>query len=419
MRILHIAHQYSPHFVGGTERYTQALAEAQAGAGHTVAVITPAPLQNAPVGAVEVVDEKGVEVIRVGAGPRTPQAVFRDATLGNRGLATSFAAAIGRYRPDLIHVQHLMGIPLAGVRAALQARPYLVSLHDYWWICVNAQRLTNTDQRLCDGPNLYLNCGRCVVARAGQPALTLALPGIAAGLAGRNARLRPILQRAKRLLTPSHFVAEWYQSRLNLKEVPTVLPLGVARPADVDLGPPLNSRARLPLRLLFVGGLAYQKGVHVALDAVRGLAERVTLVIVGGDGPDKAYADALRADAPAHVHFTGLLDAPAVSREMRAADLLVMPSLWHETFGLVISEAFLHELPVLVSDLGGPAERVTDGVNGFRLPPGDAAAWRSKFEWLSQNRDLLARLKDGIPPLPTPEEHMKGVLSIYESMMSV
>ena len=418
MRILHIVHQYSPHFVGGTERYTQALATAQADAGHTVAVIAPAPLQNRSVGTVEVVDEAGVELIRVGSGPRTPQDVFRDATLGNRPLAASFAAEISRYRPDLIHVQHLMGIPLAGVQAALQARPYLVSLHDYWWVCVNAQRLTNTDHSLCDGPNLYINCGRCVVARSGRPALSLALPGIAAGLAGRAARLRSMLRRAKRLLTPTHFVADWYQSQLKLKEAPVVLPLGVSSPVAGELDALPERSADYPLRALFVGGLAYQKGVHVVIEAVRDLAEKVELVIVGGDGPDKIYADALRADAPPHARFTGPLDAQAVQREMEAADLLVMPSLWHETFGLVISEAFLHHLPVLVSDLGGPAERVTDGVNGFRLPPGDVGVWRAKLDRLSQNIEQLEQLKEGIPSLPTPEEHMRGVLSIYESMMS-
>ncbi len=68
-----------------------------------------------------------------------------------------------------------MGFPSALARMFDERHiPYVISLHDYWFVCANAQRITNDTQHICDGPRGN-NCGRCMMARAG-------LPTIASGL---------------------------------------------------------------------------------------------------------------------------------------------------------------------------------------------------------------------------------------------
>jgi glycosyltransferase involved in cell wall biosynthesis len=110
-------------------------------------------------------------------------------------------------------------------------------------------------------------------------------------------------------------------------------------------------------RLLFVGRLAYNKGVQNLLRAVaRAGADDIELVIVG----DGYYRGALERLAAAlrlpHVRFAGWLDQPAIAAYYQWADLLVVPSLWPEPYGAVIAEAAAFRLPALVSDRGALPE---------------------------------------------------------------
>ena len=63
-----------------------------------------------------------------------------------------------------------------------------------------------------------------------------------------------------------------------------------------------------------------------------------------------------------------------VPRIMPALDLLLLPS-WREAFGRVAAEAMAVGVPVLATDVGGPAEIVRDGVDGVLLPPRAPGAW--------------------------------------------
>src|SRR5512144_2063751 len=110
MRILHLVHQYPPEKVGGTERYTQTLAKYQAARGHAVAVFCPSSdvlLDRA----IEPENEDGAQVYRVPIGPRSPGEVFFSIFKQTR-LSEAFRVVLDQFQPSLVHVQHLMGLPL-------------------------------------------------------------------------------------------------------------------------------------------------------------------------------------------------------------------------------------------------------------------------------------------------------------------
>jgi hypothetical protein len=75
---------------------------------------------------------------------------------------------------------------------AIKARaiPFVVTLHDYWWICANAQLLTNYNPQICAGPEAYVNCARCALARSGVPHLWPAIPPLSGLLSWRSRLLR-------------------------------------------------------------------------------------------------------------------------------------------------------------------------------------------------------------------------------------
>lgn len=123
--------------------------------------------------------------------------------------------------------------------------------------------------------------------------------------------------------------------------------------------------------VLFAGKLIEKKQPLLLIEAfARVRAERPCWLLIAGDGPQRTAAEALvaRAGTP-NVLFAGFLDESALPWAYVAADLFVLPSKLHETWGLVVNEAMNFGLPVVVSDkVGCAADLVRRGENGFVVP---------------------------------------------------
>ncbi|MGA7541417.1 MAG: glycosyltransferase family 4 protein [Steroidobacteraceae bacterium] len=111
-----------------------------------------------------------------------------------------------------------------------------------------------------------------------------------------------------------------------------------------------------------------------ALDAVRGFYGHSLRSWLAKElfGQHRSYSGALRArltpEASARVRFLGTVPLPALIRAYRAADLLVLPSVWQESYGLPVAEAMACGVPVLASASGGVPELIEDGVTGRLVP---------------------------------------------------
>lgn len=407
MRILHIVHQYPPDRVGGTELSTQQVARELARRRHEVAVFYR---RSAPGSGCAERMEEGVRVWAAWAGVLTPARRFR-AAFGEPALARAFDEVLRDFRPDVVHLQHLMGLPLSIVRSLRRAGiPYVVTLHDYWWVCANAQRITNFHRRPCEGPQAYLNCARCAIARAGTRWGWIAFPTLVGLMAERARRLRAVLQGASWLIAPSEHIRRWYTARGVPAERIVFLPHGMEGPR-ADPMPPRSPN--LPVRVAYVGGLAWAKGVHVLLEAVQGLEEWIELWVIGDAEAEPEYGADLRARAGQGVRFWGPLPYEDVRLKLREVDVLAVPSLWEEPFARVVSEAFAAGVPVLVSDRGALPERVRDGVDGWVLPAGDVEAWRAALIRLVEDPEALPRLRMGVRPPMTLREHVDRLEALY------
>jgi glycosyltransferase involved in cell wall biosynthesis len=140
--------------------------------------------------------------------------------------------------------------------------------------------------------------------------------------------------------------------------------------------------------LLYAGAIVPEKGViHLARVFARLGTAPVRLVLAGGgalwggsihhdddDGYDRTVRRLL-ADgvAEGRVHALGLVPADQMPAVYAAADVLVVPSVWHEAFGMVALEAAACGRPVIASATGGLAEIVTPEY-GIQVPPGDEDA---------------------------------------------
>ena len=127
--------------------------------------------------------------------------------------------------------------------------------------------------------------------------------------------------------------------------------------------------------LLFVGRLVPYKGVHVLIEALRGVDAAAVIV---GDGPMRPTLEALaaRLGVAERCFFTGPLDDEGASAWLGACDVFVLPSITRaETFGIVQLEAMAHARPLISTRLptGVPWVNV-DGTTGLTVEPGDARA---------------------------------------------
>lgn len=417
MRILHVVHQYVPDHVAGTELYTQSVARRQTQVGYSVAVFTP--LNREGSFAVEPAEEAGVRVYRAPAGRRGAAAVFRS-TFGHAALASAFAAVLSREQPDIVHLQHLMGLP-AAVSTMLHERgiPYVISLHDYWYGCANGQLLTNDTNALCAGPDeRFHNCGRCAVARAGLAGAAGLLGPLAAPvLRRRDVAVRPVFAGARRVLAPNDFVRQIHMAMGFPDAAIVINPLGLDAPPGLAerIAVQRASRASELLRLGYVGSIGRQKGLHVLVEAMNGLPEGgITLDIYGDPAVFPEYASELRAlGRHPGINFNGPVSRQQIWTALGELDALVMPTLWYEASPATIREAFAAGLPVIASDLGAPGSMIRDGIDGLLFPPGDVGRLRSLLRQLIAAPERLDQLRAGIPPVRSESEHVEQILAVY------
>ena len=177
---------------------------------------------------------------------------------------------------------------------------------------------------------------------------------------------------------------------------PTAVVPSPIDPALLDrVRPPRGDRA---FTVTIVGRLAQWKGQHVFLEAFAkafpGGPERA--LVVGSalfgetDYERQLHALAARLGLTDRVEFTGFTDD--VAGQLDRADVLVHASVIPEPFGLVVVEGMAAGLPVIAADAGGPAEVITNGVNGLLYPLGDVNALATALRGLAADEDLGARL---------------------------
>ncbi len=383
-RFLLLSNFYPPQVKGGAELACAHLARWLARHGEVVGVLTlTAP--DDPESTTE--EEPGLTVYR----RRIPNVyeVFEHLTAApwkkpfwhaldhfHPTAAATLRAVIDDFRPDLVNTHNLTGLGynLWNTLGALRF-PVIVTCHDLTLLCLR-QSMFKRDA----------NCKtQCAVCR------------VSAAVRGHYVR------KIERLA----FVSP---SRALLKSIEPVFPAHAAR--GIHLPNPLAFPTRSEpkpagsvIEILYVGQVSPHKGVPFLLEVLDSLPDksRFRLTVVGRG----ASLDPLRAQYAGRdwVRFAGFVPPDDVDGYMRAADVLVVPSIWYENQPLVVLQARSLGLPIMVSDQGGLPELVEDGSFGRVLGAGDPVAWREALLALTEDptiadrwqREALARREEFAP----------------------
>ncbi len=189
----------------------------------------------------------------------------------------------------------------------------------------------------------------------------------------------------------------------------------------------VQHRALAPghLHLLFLANVTPLKGLHILLDALSNVPVSTCSLDVAGslsvDAPYAARMQRLARDLPVAVAFHGLLDGQPLAEMLRRSDVLVVPS-FYEGFGISYLEGMAFGLPAIGTTAGAIPQMIHDGMNGYVIAPGDAAALAAIITRLSSDRQLLVHLSTGalesFQLAPTWEQSVESVRRFLLEMNS-
>lgn len=417
MRVALVVHKFPPSSLGGTEIYSQNLARELSCQGHEVFVFYRDETPSSSRDKVTWEEREGFRACRVSKGSdatsASPLVEFLD-TFFNPSIEKAFERFLNEAAPDLVHFQHVMLLSYRLVAAAKgRGLPTLLTLHDYWFICANSQ-LIWPDAQVCRGKALGLNCARCVLsARMQSPLADVLRPPVAVLLRVRDLLVRRAALNADQLIAPSRFLIRQYIEAGWPADRFVHLENGI----DVDR---IRRYSHYPssegrVRFAYLGSLAWQKGVHVLVEAFRDMPpDMARLQIYGDPNVFPEYAERLRDIAnPVNTSFEGAVPNEEVGRVLAQTDVLVVPSLWYENSPVVIQEAYAARVPVVASHIGALVGKIQDGESGLLFPSGDSEALRNALESLAANRARIKSFQEHLPAPTTITGHVDALSGVY------
>jgi glycosyltransferase involved in cell wall biosynthesis len=428
MRVLLTIHDFLPAARAGSELYTLYLAQGLQRVGHEVHVFHGEAGEEFAVAEREYEGLPCTVVVKPIPPWRALPRELRDE------IDAAFAELLARFDPQVVHVNHLLGLSMGIPRlCAERGVPVVFTLHDYWLACLRST-LQQPDEQLCDGPAPD-KCALCCQARYARwpvwdgngtlrGAVTRQAKEVLNALfdraygphwfKARDRRVAEVVENTGLFVAPSRFLLETMVRAGFPRSKMVYSDYGMA--AELFPGRAERRREGGRLRFGYVGTISRHKGVHVLLKAFENFTE-AELHIYGSrdDSVLAPFAAVLRQE---NVRFHGRLLDEGKAEAFGAMDALIVPSVWYENSPLTIHEAYLAGVPVVTSNAGGMAELVPDGVSGIQFELGNADDLRGALARLCRSPETLAKLRQNIPPVKSMEEHVPEVVGFYDRVLA-
>lgn len=370
LTVLHVTTAFRPHAVGGAEVVVSTLARAQAAAGYRTFIthLSPAPAPRYVEDGVTIIplSHRNLYDIKTHSSkPAIMRRINKFYSYYNPGVLAEIESLLASLNPDIVHTHSLVDLSTQIWRRAKRKSVRVVhTLHDYDLLCGRSSLFRDGN---CKEGHLHVECR--VHARIKQLALDCVDSFVSIS--------DYVFDQHKRI---GAFGPE------ELRRTTTVWNPLSAAPQFSGNGSEAALSER-PLRLGFIGRLVPDKGIGLLLDELRELGRTADWTLdVGGVAPngDQWLRDKARA---LPVNFSGWVKTEDF---MQGIDVLIVPSIWNEPFGLTVVEGLLTGKIVLGSRRGAIPEilnglgpdclfdpdvagdlarlvgRVLDGPNSFR-----------------------------------------------------
>ncbi len=433
MVILQVLHRYFPESVGGIEVYASSLCT-ELSKWHQVHVFT-GHHNNSNERPVFDTDNKGFNVRKsycecMKARPRLSAPFCNDMFVKN------FKDYLLEIKPNIVHIQYCDDLPIDIISVAREAGiPVIVTVHDYTFLCPT-EYLIDKDLNVCQ-KKPGANCIACLIpwpfnrAYGIVPKRILSMsinwlynciPGspkphkshtieTMRTLKYRMENIKNKLLLANRIIFPSKAM---YDKAVEFG-MPKEKLAHISNMVKTDISHQKNKRVSNKLRFGFIGRVVPIKGVHVLIEAFNKLKNSCAELKIYGP-LDSDYCTKLKSlAAKSDVQFFGEFNPADIHNVLSSIDVLVLPSVCCENMPLVALEALASKTPIIASDIGGIAEVVINGKNGFLFKAGDSDDLYKKMNSLLMDENLISHLRSNASLPNTLASHVKSVENVYFS----
>jgi len=405
LRVLYVVQDFPPEALAGTQLSALWLAE-ELCERYEVHIFTGTRYPSLQDYSTVTDDLKGLTIrrIKIPAGnPVCPTDLYL-----NRKIEQAFESYVEEVNPNLVHIHHVINLSMGIIeRTATRRIPMLLHIRDFYYLCPRIF-LLDSSNKLCEGPLDELKCAKCL-----QASLMLYIP-----------------EHLRSTYTPQTFVQavvdriEYVKKLLLLPDI-IVCPSGFMKEKLVRFGVPASKievhpdgvrelpRVRdkkLGSRVTFgfLGGLYLHKGAHVLLEAFSKLDQSKAELLLYGGGDQ-----GLIQHGDLNIRFMGEYSHQDLPNILSKLDVLVHPSICHESYSLVIHEALAAGVPVVVSDIPAQRDYVKDGANGLRFKVGDPEDLKCKMEMIVRSPETLLKLRKQETKVKSIEEQTDEIEIIY------
>lgn len=385
MKILYTVHQFFPKHYTGTERLVLNLSKQMQRLGHYVKVLTYGISENEGLREdgdflIKEYEFEGVPVISIKHKLITQEVSFE---IFDSAFEKIINRNLVKENFDVIHVCHPMRVGSVIRFGKSHKIPVILTLTDFWLMCPRGIAVT-CEGVLCNNPRKSEECTEKCYGVLWKDQLI-----------NRYEAAKELFQLVNIVVSGTDFLGKMYENVFPFINV-KVIPFGEDY-KDVRF----NSRKysnESELTLGFLSTLQPHKGPDVLLEAFDlSKTKNMKLKIYGHYFNEKEYYDRLvKKYNSKYIQFCGEYKYEDLPDILGGLDMIVVPSAWWENSPLVLLKSLVHNVPAIVSDLGGMTEIIKDGINGFTFKAGNAQSLAEKLKLISEDPTILNELKAGI-----------------------
>ncbi|MHA1596696.1 MAG: glycosyltransferase family 4 protein [Candidatus Asgardarchaeia archaeon] len=221
-------------------------------------------------------------------------------------------------------------------------------------------------------------------------------------LAAKFFRIREEYEKLSRMVAVSKAVKRFMSNFLDEKKIDVIF-----NGVDTEKYKPPSEEELYELRdflglneeniVLFLGRISYRKGIHLLLPAMfnldRSLREKTRLLIIGEGELSPWLEEKIREISnKVKVSYLGYIPNSKVIMYMKASDIVLVPSIYGEAFGVVIIEAMACGKPVIGTRVGGIPEIIEHMKSGLLVPPNDSKSIAKALTYLLENKEVSAEM---------------------------
>jgi glycosyltransferase involved in cell wall biosynthesis len=315
-----------------------------------------------------------------------------------------FKSILNKINPDIIHINNIFYIISPSILFAVKRYKTLMTLHDYYMICMRDKTLPDGD--ICS-------------YRLGSVCRIKGCVGRRSYIEGRIKRyiIYMGINNINIFISPSEYLKKEFENN-GIKNIKTL-------PNFYNFSEDVLPKFEKSSVLLYIGRLAKQKGVDYLIKSMPDVIKKFPKAIlkIAGTGPEednlKKMVASLGIDTS--VKFLGWVDGKMKDAVLRECYAVVVPSVWPENDPVIKYEAACYGKAIVASNVGGIPEFVKEGETGFLVPPKDSAALSEKIIYALSNPVIVEMIGKNLVKKCSAyrlDKYIENLETLYSELLS-